>query len=156
VTAPPPKPRRQAFKPIDWILLALATAALCWFVWRVMHLNNYRWNWAPIPQFFLRWDEATQSWASNILMHGLFNTVRLTIFGMILATLAGFGIGLMRTARDPFLRLVARSYVDLAQEALCQGKLRCAAEVRIACLRAADFRPAPMPDGLRRQIFLKQ
>ena len=51
---------------------------------------------------------------------------------------------------------VARSYVDLAQEALCQGQLRCAAEVRIACLRAADFRPAPMPDGLRRQIFLKQ
>ncbi len=113
MTAPPPKPRRQAFKPIDWILLALATAALCWFVWRVMHLNNYRWNWAPIPQFFLRWDEATQSWATNILMHGLFNTVRLTIFGMILATLAGFGIGLMRTARDPFLRLVARSYVEV-------------------------------------------
>jgi len=51
---------------------------------------------------------------------------------------------------------VARTYVDLAQEALCQGQLRCAAEVRIACLRAADFRPAPMPDGLRRQIFLKQ
>jgi acyl-CoA thioester hydrolase len=51
---------------------------------------------------------------------------------------------------------VARSYVDLAQEASCQGQLRCAAEVRIACLRAADFRPAPMPDGLRRQIFLKQ
>lgn len=110
---PPPPPRRARLKTIDWVLLALTAAALAWFAWRVASLDNYRWNFAPIPQFFVRWDERSQSWVANILLHGLFNTIRLTIFGMVLATLIGFGIGLMRTSRDPFLRLVARSYVEL-------------------------------------------
>lgn len=110
---PPPAPRRARLKPIDWILLAITGAAAAWFVWRVANLGNYRWNWEPIPQFFLRWDANTQGWVTNILLHGLFNTVRLTIFGMVLATVIGFAIGLLRTSRDPFLRLVARSYVEL-------------------------------------------
>ena len=109
---PPPAPRKRLGK-LDWILLVLAGAAAIWFAWRVSQLNNYRWNWAPVPQFFLRWDDASQSWVANVLLHGLFNTIRLTVFGMVLATAIGFGIGLMRTARDPFLRLVARSYVEL-------------------------------------------
>jgi polar amino acid transport system permease protein len=109
---PPPAPRRR-LKPIDWVLLAICVAGVAWFAWRISTLQNYRWNWAPIPQFFLRWDDATQGWVSNILMHGLLNTIRLTVFGMVLATLIGFAIGLMRTARDPFLRLVARGYVEV-------------------------------------------
>ncbi|MFO0293530.1 MAG: amino acid ABC transporter permease [Rhodospirillales bacterium] len=113
MSQPPPPAGRRRLKTIDWVLLALVALAAAWFVWRVSHLDNYRWNWAPIPQFFLRWDEASQSWVTNILLHGLFNTIRLTIFGMALATAIGFAIGLMRTARDPFLRLVARSYVEL-------------------------------------------
>ncbi|MBM3525252.1 MAG: amino acid ABC transporter permease [Alphaproteobacteria bacterium] len=113
MAAPPPRQRRARFKTIDWVLLALACGALAWFGWRVANLNNYRWNFDPIPQFFLRWDEATQGWVTNLLLHGLFNTVRLTIFGMVLATAIGFGVGLLRTSRDPFLRLVARSYVEL-------------------------------------------
>lgn len=110
---PPPAPPRARLKPIDWILLAIIGTAVAWFAWRVASLGNYRWNWAPIPQFFLRWDAASQGWVTNILLHGLFNTVRLTIFGMALATVIGFAIGLLRTSRDPFLRLVARSYVEL-------------------------------------------
>lgn len=112
--APPPPPsRRKRLKTIDWVLLVAASAALAWFAWRVANLNNYRWNFAPIPQFFLRWDDGSGGWVANLLLHGLFNTVRLTIFGMILATAIGFAIGLLRTSRDPFLRLVARSYVEL-------------------------------------------
>jgi len=112
-SAPPPPVPRRRLKPVDWVLLALTGAALAWFVWRVAHLENYRWNWTPIPGFFLRWDEATQGWVANLLLQGLATTIRLTLFGMVLATAIGFGIGLMRTARDPFLRLVARSYVEL-------------------------------------------
>ena len=89
---PPPPARRARLKPIDWILLALAGTAAAWFAWRVANLGNYRWNFAPIPQFFLRWDEASQGWVANILLHGLFNTVRLTIFGRA-------------SARNPFSRM---------------------------------------------------
>ncbi len=95
------------------MLLALAAIGIAWFAWRVVNLDNYRWNWAPIPQFFLRWDDGAKQWVPNILLHGLFYTIRLTVFGMILATLVGFTIGLMRTSRDRFMQLVARSYVEL-------------------------------------------
>ncbi len=109
---PPPLPRHRLTR-LDWGLLALVTVGAAWFLWRVVNLENYRWNWAPVPNFFLRWDAGTGHWVPNILLHGLFNTIRLTVFGMILATLIGFAIGLMRTSRGRFLQLVARSYVEL-------------------------------------------
>jgi polar amino acid transport system permease protein len=110
---PPPPSRPRRLTRFDWCLLAVLAAAGGWFAWRVSQLQNYRWNWAPIPQFFLRYDEATGSWVTNLLLHGLANTIRLTIFGMLLATAIGVVVGLLRVARDPFLRLVARSYVEL-------------------------------------------
>lgn len=113
MSRPPPPARRKRLGPLDWVLLLICGVAVAWFAWRISTLQNYRWNWAPIPQFFLRWDDGSQGWVANILMHGLLNTIRLTVFGMILATLIGFAIGLMRTSRDPFLRLVARGYVEV-------------------------------------------
>jgi polar amino acid transport system permease protein len=110
---PPPRATRRRLTTLDLCLLVVLAAIGIWFAWRISQLQNYRWNWAPIPQFFLRWDDASGSWVSNLLLHGLANTIRLTIFGMLLATLIGVTIGLLRVARDPFLRLVARSYVEL-------------------------------------------
>lgn len=110
---PPPRATRRRLTTLDLCLLVVLAAIGIWFAWRISQLQNYRWNWAPIPQFFIRWDDASGSWVSNLLLHGLANTIRLTIFGMLLATLIGVAIGLLRVARDPFLRLVARSYVEL-------------------------------------------
>ena len=38
---------------------------------------NYKWNWGQIPQFLYRFDEESGKWVSNVLMWGLFNTIRL-------------------------------------------------------------------------------
>jgi acyl-CoA thioester hydrolase len=44
---------------------------------------------------------------------------------------------------------LARVYVDLVQEARCGAQVLARAEVRVACLRRRDFRPAAMPRFLR-------
>jgi polar amino acid transport system permease protein len=105
--------RRARLTKLDAALLVALGAGAAWLGWRIVNLENYRWNWAPIPQYFLRWDEATGSWVSNILLHGFVTTVRLTLFGMIVATALGFLIGVARISRDPAIRLIARGYVEL-------------------------------------------
>jgi polar amino acid transport system permease protein len=73
---------------------------------------NYRWNWAPIPNWIIRWD-AERGWVANLLLQGLLNTLRLALWGMLLATLFGLVVGLARTARSLLPRLLAGSYVEL-------------------------------------------
>lgn len=73
---------------------------------------NYRWNWAPIPNWILRWD-AEHGWVANLLLQGLLNTLRLAVWGMLLATVFGLVVGLARTARPLLPRLLAGSYVEL-------------------------------------------
>ena len=93
------------------LLLGLA-AALGLIAWRIGAVLNYRWNWAPIPNYLLRWD-AERGWVANLLLQGLANTIRLAVWGMALA--AGFGvlIGLCRIARPLLPRLVGTAYVEL-------------------------------------------
>ena len=73
---------------------------------------SYRWNWAPIPNWIIRWD-AERGWVANLLLQGLLNTLRLALWGMLLATLFGLVVGLARTARSLLPRLLAGSYVEL-------------------------------------------
>jgi polar amino acid transport system permease protein len=53
------------------------------------------------------------SGALRLLGEGLMVTAGLTLCGAALATLFGFGAGLMRVSRDPIVRFVARAYVEL-------------------------------------------
>lgn len=73
---------------------------------------NYRWNWAPIPNWILRWD-AERGWVANLLLQGLLNTLRLSLWGMLLAALFGVVVGLARTATLLLPRLLAGAYVEL-------------------------------------------
>ena len=72
---------------------------------------NYRWNWAPIPNYLLRWD-AERGWVANLLLQGLANTLRLSIWGMILASLFGALIGIARTSTLLLPRLLGSVYVE--------------------------------------------
>ena len=80
---------------------------------RVIGHLNYRWDWAAIPQYLLRYDGDDKSWVPNMLLQGLFMTIRLSVWGTLLATLIGTALGLSRVSRRLFSRLVARSYVEL-------------------------------------------
>jgi len=60
-----------------------------------------------------RYDEENNRWIPNLLMEGLFTTIRLSIWGTILAAIFGTLMGLFRVSKSLFYRLIGRSYVEL-------------------------------------------
>jgi polar amino acid transport system permease protein len=73
---------------------------------------NYRWNWAPIPQYILRWD-AERGLVANLLLTGLLTTIRLSVWSMLLAGVFGTVIGVCRSAPLLLPRLIGRGYVEV-------------------------------------------
>lgn len=74
---------------------------------------HYNWDWGSIPQFLFRYDEESKGWVTNILMQGLFTTIRLSVWSTLLATIIGTVMGLCRLSKSLFSRLIGRTYVEL-------------------------------------------
>ena len=98
---------------LDLVVLAGVVLAIWYVFHRVDSVLEYRWNWSIIPNYLYRWDEQDQRWVANLLMQGLYTTIRLAIWGIVLAALIGVVFGVMRTSRRLFPRLVSRTYVEL-------------------------------------------
>ncbi len=99
------------FCALDAVLLCLFAAAAGLFLWYAHNQLDYTWNWAAIPQFLFRRD-ADGALVPNVLMTGLFTTIRLSIWTTILALPLGLLTGLASVSRSLFLRLMARTYVE--------------------------------------------
>jgi polar amino acid transport system permease protein len=74
---------------------------------------NYKWNWQAIPHYFFYYDQERGKWVANLIMQGLFTTLRLSIWGTVLATVLGTIVGFCRLSRRLFYRLMGRAYVEL-------------------------------------------
>ncbi|MBW2340764.1 MAG: amino acid ABC transporter permease [Deltaproteobacteria bacterium] len=105
--------RKNRITPVDIIISILIAGAAIYIVFRVKVGLNYQWNWAVIPQYLWRYDEESGKWVANLLMMGVFNTIRLSFWGTILATIFGTVTGLCRVSQNIFFRLIGRSYVEL-------------------------------------------
>jgi polar amino acid transport system permease protein len=86
---------------------------LCWLGYQVEAGLEYRWNWAAIPQYLLRYDPESARWVPNLLLQGLLTTIRLSFWSLMLAMPLGLLIGLLRTSLHLFNRLLGGSYVSL-------------------------------------------
>ncbi len=80
---------------------------------RIKYGLEYKGNWAVIPRFLIRRDQETGRLVPNFLLEGLITTLKLSIWAVILATVAGIITGLFRTSKNLFLRMVGRTYVEL-------------------------------------------
>jgi polar amino acid transport system permease protein len=98
---------------LDISLAFLLLAIGFYILYRVKVGLHYKWNWAAIPQYIFRYDKESNMWVPNLLMHGLFTTIRLSIWGTILATIIGLAIGLCRLSSSLFRRLIGLTYVEL-------------------------------------------
>ena len=110
--------RRQKAKitPLDIVVLLLVSAVGYYIFYRLKVGLNYKWNWsALIPQYFFRYDSEGQKWVSNLILIGLYNTIRLSIWGTLIATLLGTVMGLFRLSESLFKRLIGRTYVELVR-----------------------------------------
>jgi len=105
--------RKAKFTTLDLILSFMLLSAVAYVVYKIHTGFSYQWNWGAIPQYFLRYDAETQSWVPNILLQGLFTTIRLSIWATIFATLIGATMGLFRVSTHLFRRLIGGTYVEL-------------------------------------------
>lgn len=110
--APPPARRRSSLRPLDLVIFGLIAAGIVYVVYRVDQVLVYDWDWSPVLQYLVRRDE-TGALVTNVLLTGLFSTLRLAFWGTIAAAVIGLVTGLCRTSSNLFLRSVARLYVEL-------------------------------------------
>ena len=105
--------KKTKITPLDVIVSIFILAIAAYIGFRIIVGLNYKWNWAIIPQYLWRYDQESGRWVANLLMIGVFNTIRLSFWGTILATIFGTVMGLFRVSESVFFRLIGRSYVEL-------------------------------------------
>jgi len=110
---PPPRKRRRRLTRLDAALAALCICAVGYFVWRTNTVLDYRWNWSTVWPFVIKTDPASGRWVPNLIVEGLLTTIRLALWGILLAGIIGTLMGLARTSRYRLLRWIADSYVML-------------------------------------------
>ncbi len=104
---------RTRITPLDVILGVLLLAGALFVFQRMAMQLQYEWRWATIWQYLFRYDDASDRWVANYLMKGFYTTIRLSLWGTLLATLIGTGLGLARVSTRLFRRMVGTTYVEL-------------------------------------------
>ncbi|MGD9331706.1 MAG: amino acid ABC transporter permease [Desulfobacterales bacterium] len=100
---------------IDIILGLLLFTVAVYVYHRVSSGLQYEWRWELIPQYLLRYDLAEDRWVLNALSRGFLNTIRLSIWGTLLAIVIGVTMGLARISLRPFRRMLGATYVELVR-----------------------------------------
>ncbi|MFL5314350.1 MAG: hypothetical protein ACJ8A0_04625, partial [Microvirga sp.] len=96
----PPPPARARLTPLDAALFGFLALAFAYAAYRVNDVLAYRWNWSQAFNFVIRYDAASGSWVPNLLLQGAAMTLRLALWGTVLATLIGVVMGLARTSAN--------------------------------------------------------
>ncbi len=96
------------------MLIFFILAAFCvWIAYRINVKVDYNWNWGVMPQYLYRFDAEGGRWVAGLIVQGVFVTLRLGIYSIIVAMVIGTVMGLFRTSRSPFKRMVGWSYVEI-------------------------------------------
>jgi len=106
------KPKSGVTRAVDTIVIASAVFLVAYIIYKVDTVMIYDWHWGFLWEYILRWDEEQQAYAPNLLLKGLATTFRLVIWSMLLASIIGIVMGIMRTSSRIFFRTVSRLYVE--------------------------------------------
>ena len=105
--------KKKKINRTDLVVLSCIVVAVIYLIYRLTVGFSYRWNWSVMPQYLFRFDEESGKWMPNMLINGLLTTIRISIWGTLLATIIGVVMGLCRTSQSLFNRLISRTYVEL-------------------------------------------
>ncbi len=97
----------------DLLILAVLAAGIGYVVATIEGTLSYEWRWHLIPDYILRWREDRGEWFANLLLQGLFTTIRISIYASVLALVLGVLLGIARCAQNLTVRLLARTYMEL-------------------------------------------
>ena len=98
---------------IDWLILAVLAGISVYVAVRMQGALNYNWRWELIPDYILRYREDRQEWFANLLLQGLFATLRISIYASVLALIFGTLLGVARCSVNLTVRLLARTYLEV-------------------------------------------
>ena len=117
MTAPALRRRRprQRLHWLDFVILAATLGFFAFLAYRVESVLNYRWDWSSVLPYLAYWDEEQDRWVANLLLEGLLTSVRLAVYGIVISTVIGIVMGFMRTVKNLFARMVARSYDEFVR-----------------------------------------
>lgn len=104
--------KKKGLTVTDWAISAVLLLMALFFVYRIKVGLVYNWSWDMIPQFIFRFDTERNQWVSGVLMTGFYATIRLSIWGAILATIFGVIMGMARTSKILFFKWIATTYVE--------------------------------------------
>jgi polar amino acid transport system permease protein len=97
----------------DYVLLALIAAFILYVGNHIEGTLNYNWNWAPIPNYLIRFDEDEQRYVTNFLLEGMFTTLRVCFYASVMALIFGTFLGLARVSKNLAIRMLARTYLEM-------------------------------------------
>ncbi len=98
---------------LDAALIAVVVIFFGFLFWRAGSVFSYKWNWSSVLPFIYRFDADAGKWVPNLLMEGLLTTIRLALWGILFAGVIGIVMGLARTSKRLFFRLIGTFYVML-------------------------------------------
>ncbi len=81
-----------------------------YFFYRVEAGLHYKWNWAVIPRYLVRIGPEGMP-IPNLLMIGFFYTLRISIWSSLFAAVVGTFMGVLKSSKGLFGRLVGKLYV---------------------------------------------
>ena len=95
------------------IVLIVFLAVFIGFV-RIKNGFSYHWNWGSIPQFFFKTDD-TGHISANLLVLGFLTTIKLSIWAFAAALIIGTLMGVLRTRKNLFAKMIGRTYIEIAR-----------------------------------------
>lgn len=110
--SPPPLTKKRLTK-LDFVLFGCVALLVFYAAYRVNDVLVYNWDWSRVLNFVVRYDEATNTYAPNLLLYGMATTLRLAVWATLLASIIGIVMGYWRTSGNLTARIVSRGYVEL-------------------------------------------
>ena len=107
--------KKSKFKPFDVVLILSCVAAIVFLFYRVKATFVSSIDLLDIGRYLFRRDPETGKWVANFLVLGVIATIKISIWAMIPASIAGVVFGIFRTSSSRFLRMVGRTYVELVR-----------------------------------------
>ena len=105
--------KKTKFRPIDILIIILCIGAGLYVYYRIKYGLEYKSHWGAIPKFLVYRNSETGKLSANYLLQGLIITLKLSVWAALIATIVGLIMGIFRTSKSLFLRLIGRTYVEL-------------------------------------------
>lgn len=97
---------------MDYVILFVVISLAAIIAARMGTALNYNWRWENIPNYLFRYKESEDAWVANLLVQGLYTTIRIAIYSSILALILGVILGIARCANNLTIRMLARTYLE--------------------------------------------